>query len=312
VDALIVSLLNGLVYGLLLFMVSAGLTLVFGMMGVLNFAHASFYMLGAYLGFASVQYLGFWPGLVVATLGTALLGVLCERHLLRRVRRFGHMQELLLTFGLAFMINELVKLFFGPYPVAYEIPASLRFTAFMIGNVEYPAYRVFIGATALVMFGMIFSLLRFTRMGLVVRAAVASPGMVSALGHNVPTVFGGLFALGTGLAGLAGAVGGAFYTTSPNMATELGAIVFVVVVVGGLGSLGGALAASLLIGMAVSFVVASDGTLGGLLNSVGLHAAQTGAGLLAVPLSDISGVLPYLLMLLVLLLRPSGFAGERA
>ncbi len=311
-DAFLVSLLNGVVYGLLLFMVSAGLTLVFGMMGVLNFAHASFYMVGAYAGYAVSAYLGFWAGLLVGTVGTALVGVLVERHLLQKVRRFGHTQELLLTFGVAFMVEELVKLFFGPYPVSYGIPQALRFTAFSIGEVQYPFYRVLIAGTALTMFGLIFALLRFTRMGLVVRAAVLRPEMVSALGHNVPAVFTGLFAVGSALAGLAGAVGGAFYATSPTMAVELGVIVFVVVVVGGLGSLGGALAASLIIGVAVSCVVSLDSSIGSLLQAAGLTDLAPTGGLLGVPLSATAGVLPYLLMLLVLLFRPSGLAGDRA
>lgn len=314
-DVIAVSLLNGVVYGLLLFMVSAGLTLVFGMMGVLNFAHASFYMLGAYAAYASSRYLGFWPGLLVGGGMAAALGVFVERGLLQKVRCFGHTQELLLTFGVAFVVEEIVKALFGPYPVAYGIPAALRFTAFSIGESQVPFFRILIGLTALLMFALIFGLLRFTRIGLVVRAAVLRPQMVAMLGHDVPGVFTALFALGAGLAGLAGAVGGAFYATTPNMAAELGVLVFVVVVVGGLGSLGGALAASLMIGVAVSAVVSVDATLGDLLLRSGLVASRPGpgtlGGLLAVPLSATAGVLPYALMLAVLLLRPSGLAGER-
>lgn len=306
-----VALLNGVVYGLLLFMVSAGLTLVFGMMGVLNFAHASFYMLGAYAGFVASRYLGFGAGLVAGTLVAALVGVAVERRLLARVRRFGHAQEMLLTFGLAFVIEEAVKAVFGPYPVAYGIPQALRFTAFSIGEVQYPFYRVLIGATALVMFALLFAIVRFTRVGLVVRAAVQRPEMVSMLGHDVPKVFTGLFAVGAALAGIGGAVGGAFYTTGPNMAAELGVIVFVVVVVGGLGSLGGALAASILIGVATSVVVGIDASLGDLLAWLGAVTQRPSDGPLAVRLADTAGVLPYLLMLLVLLVRPAGLAGDR-
>ena len=311
-DVIAVSLLNGVVYGLLLFMVSAGLTLVFGMMGVLNFAHASFYMLGAYAGFATSRWVGFWPGLLVGMGVAAAVGVFVERGLLQRVRRFGHTQELLLTFGVAFVIEEIVKALFGPYPVAYGIPHALRFTAFSVGASQVPFYRILIGLTALAMFGVIFVLLRYTRVGLVVRAAVLRPQMVSMLGHNVPAVFTALFSLGAALAGLAGAVGGAFYATTPNMAAELGVLVFVVVVVGGLGSLGGALAASLLIGVAVSFVVSVDATLGDLLLQLGWLATRPTGGVLAVRLADTAGVLPYALMLGVLLVRPSGLAGDRS
>jgi len=309
-EIFLVALLNGLVYGLLLFMVSSGLTLIFGMMGVLNFAHASFYMLGAYLGFATTRYVGFFPGVLLATAGVACVGYVCEQHLLRKVRSHGHVQELLLTFGLFFAIDELVKLFFGPYSVAYSIPESLRFAAFTIGGTEYPFFRVLIGITAITMFALIFVLLTFTRIGMIVRAAVQYPAMVSALGYNVKRVFSGLFAIGAALAGLAGAIGGAFYSTSPNMAGELGAIVFVVVVVGGLGSLGGALAASLIIGVLVSAAVYVDSGLGDLAFSLGLISRKATDGLLAIPLSATAGIIPYVLMLVVLLVRPSGIAGE--
>lgn len=309
-EIVLVALLNGLVYGLLLFMVSSGLTLIFGMMGVLNFAHASFYMLGAYLGFATTRYVGFFPGLLLATTGVAFVGYGCEQHLLRKVRSHGHVQELLLTFGLFFAIDELVKLFFGPYPVAYSIPESLRFAAFTIGGAEYPFFRVLIGITAITMFALIFVLLTFTRIGMIVRAAVQYPAMVSALGYNVKRVFSALFAIGAALAGLAGAIGGAFYSTSPNMAGELGAIVFVVVVVGGLGSLGGALAASLIIGVLVSAAVYVDSGLGDLAFSLGLISKKATDGLLSIPLSATAGIIPYVLMLVVLLVRPSGIAGE--
>ena len=307
-DAFLVTVLNGLVYGLLVFMVSAGLTLVFGMMGVLNFAHASFYMLGAYAAFLASRYVGFWMGLLVAALFVAVVGLGTERLLLRRVRAFGHTQELLLTFGLFFVIGEVVKLFFGPTPVAYTIPDQLRFTAFSIGQAEFPFFRVLMGATALLMFVGIYAVLGLTRIGLIVRAAVEKPAMVSALGHNVPLVFSGLFAVGAGLAGLAGAVAGIYYPTSPAMAQELGTIIFVVVVIGGLGSLNGALAASLLIGVMTSFAVGVESTFGDLFHAVGLSGIS---GLDDVELSSVAGVLPYALMLLVLLCRPAGFAGNR-
>lgn len=307
-DAFLVTVLNGLVYGLLVFMVSAGLTLVFGMMGVLNFAHASFYMLGAYAAFLASRYVGFWMGLLVAALFVAVVGLGTERLLLRRVRAFGHTQELLLTFGLFFVIGEVVKLFFGPTPVAYTIPDQLRFTAFSIGRAEFPFFRVLMGATALLMFVGIYAVLGLTRIGLIVRAAVEKPAMVSALGHNVPLVFSGLFAVGAGLAGLAGAVAGIYYPTSPAMAQELGTIIFVVVVIGGLGSLNGALAASLLIGVMTSFAVGVESTFGDLFHAVGLSGIS---GLDDVELSSVAGVLPYALMLLVLLCRPAGFAGNR-
>ncbi|MFA7503396.1 MAG: branched-chain amino acid ABC transporter permease [Burkholderiaceae bacterium] len=311
-EFILVSTLNGVVYGLLLFMVSAGLTLIFGMMGVLNFAHASFYMLGAYIAYTVTRHIDFWVGLLVAPVLVAMIGVLVERYLLRRVHSHGHAHELLLTFGLAFIFEELVKLFYGDFPVNYAMPDHLRFAAFTIFDADYPFYRVFIGLVAIAMFVALYLLLSRTRVGLVVRAAERLPVMAEALSHNVPLVFMGVFGVGAGLAGLAGAVAGAFFPTNPNMALELGIIVFVVVVVGGLGSLAGSLVASLMIGVFSSFAVGLDWSLAGLLSYVGLGEwARAVGGLFTLTLSSISGTVPYLLMLIVLLVRPAGLMGER-
>lgn len=312
-DTLIISLLNGTIYGLLLFMVSAGLTLIFGMMGVLNFAHASFYMLGAYFAYALADTLGFVFALVAATLLVGLVGVVVEKYFLRRVHHHGHAHELLLTFGLSFIIAELIKLFFGNFPVNYRLPQALDFAAFSIGTATYPAYRVFMGVIAVAMFVVIYLLLTRTRVGIVVRSAIYRPRMAEALGHNVPLVFMGVFGVGAALAGLAGAVAGAFYTTNPNMALELGVMVFVVVVVGGLGSLEGAMLASLLIGVITSLAVAIDASLADLLGLFGARGWAEGVGgLLTLKVSSLAATLPFALMLLVLLVRPSGLLGEKA
>jgi branched-chain amino acid transport system permease protein len=312
-DTLLVSLLNGVIYGLLLFMVSAGLTLIFGMMGVLNFAHASFYMLGAYFAYALQGVLGFWGAVVVSPLLVGLVGTVVERFFLRHVHHHGHAHELLLTFGLSFIIAELIKLFFGNFPVNYRIPASLDIAAFRIGRSDYPAYRVLMGAVAVAMFGVLYLLLTRTRVGIVVRSAIYRPRMAEALGHNVPLVFMGVFGVGAALAGLAGAVAGAFYTTNPNMALELGVMVFVVVVVGGLGSLEGAMLASLLIGMITSLAVAVDATLADVFSRMGARAwAEDVGGLLTLKVSSLASTLPFALMLLILLVRPSGLLGEKA
>ncbi|HEY0817550.1 MAG TPA: branched-chain amino acid ABC transporter permease [Rhizobacter sp.] len=312
-ETLIVSLLNGTIYGLLLFMVSAGLTLIFGMMGVLNFAHASFYMLGAYFAYSLQGVIGFWAAIVVSPLLVGGVGVVVERFFLRRVHAHGHAHELLLTFGLSFIIAELVKLFFGNYPVNYQIPKSLDFSAFTIGVTQYPVYRVFMGVVAVAMFVLIYLLLTRTRVGIVVRSAIYKPRMAEALGHNVPLVFMGVFGVGAALAGLAGAVAGAFYTTNPNMAIELGVMVFVVVVVGGLGSLEGAMLASLLIGVITSMAVAVDATLADAFALVGARAwAESIGGLLTLKVSSLAATIPFALMLLILLVRPRGLLGEKS
>jgi branched-chain amino acid transport system permease protein len=313
-DNLFVSVLNGTIYGLLLFMVSAGLTLIFGMMGVLNFAHASFYMLGAYFAYALQNYLGFWGSILSASLLVGGVGIVVERYFLRRVHHHGHAHELLLTFGLSFIIAELIKLFFGNFPVNYRVPASLDFSAFTLGTSAYPFYRVLMGAVAIAMFVAIYLLLTFTRVGIIVRSAIYKPKMAEALGHNVPIVFMGVFGVGAALAGLAGAVAGAFYTTNPNMALELGVMVFVVVVVGGLGSLSGAMLASLLIGVITSVAVSVDASMADMLallgDSPGAWARDTG-GFLTLRLSSLAATIPFALMLLILTVRPNGLLGEK-
>jgi branched-chain amino acid transport system permease protein len=312
-ESFVFALLNGTVYGLLLFMVSAGLTLVFGMMGVLNFAHASFYMLGAYFAYTLQGLLGFGPAVVAATLLSGAVGVVVERWFLRRVHHHGHAHELLLTFGLSFIIAETIKLFFGNHPVDYRIPPALDFAVFTVGRQQYPAYRALMASVALAMFAALWLLLTRTRIGIVVRAAIHKPRMAQALGHNVQLVFMGVFGVGAALAGLAGAIAGAFYTTNPNMALEVGVMVFVVVVVGGLGSLGGAMLASLLIGIVTSLAVGVDRSIADLLAVVGAGgwALEVG-GLLTLKLSSLAATLPFALMLLILLVRPGGLMGEKA
>jgi branched-chain amino acid transport system permease protein len=312
-DSFFFSLLNGVVYGLLLFMVSAGLTLIFGMMGVLNFAHASFYMLGAYFAYTLQGWLGFAAAVVLSAVLVGGVGAVVERFFLRRVHHHGHAHELLLTFGLSFIIAETIKLFFGNYPVDYRIPNSLDFAAFAIGSQQYPMYRLLMGAVAVLMFVAIYLLLTRTRVGIVVRSAIYKPSMAEALGHNVQLVFMGVFGVGAALAGLAGAVAGAFYTTNPNMALEVGVMVFVVVVVGGLGSLGGAMLASLLIGVVTSLAVGVDSSVADLLALVGAREWAEGVGgLLTLKVSSLAATIPFALMLLILLVRPTGLMGEKA
>lgn len=310
-EFILVSLLNGIVYGLLLFMVSAGLTLIFGMMGILNMAHASFYMIGAYAGYVASSY-SFALGLVVAPLLTATIGVLMERYLLRPIHKYGHGHQLMFTFGFAFVIEEIVKLLFGDFPVRYAAPPALTFTAFDIFGTHFPFYRLFIALIAIAIFAMIYLLLTRTRIGIVVRAAESLPVMTSALGHDVALVFGGVFAAGAAVAGLAGAVGGAYYPTSPTMALEFGVIVFVVVVVGGLGSVVGSLWASLLIGVLTSFAIGMDISLYsiGVRLGIGPWVASLGA-FTKTSFSMFAGAVPFILMLLVLLFRPMGLMGRR-
>ena len=303
------TLLNGVSYGLLLFMLSSGLTLIFSMMGVLNFAHASFYMLGAYFGYAVSSKLGFWPALLLAPLGVGMLGALVERYGLRNVHRHGKIAELLFTFGLSYVILELVQLVFGRAAVPYPIPKELDGPLFSLYGTTFPIYRGFIMLVALLMLASIFLLLKKTRIGLVIQAALTHPQAVEALGHNVPRIFMLVFGGGCALAGLAGVIGGNAFVTEPGMAATVGSIIFVVVVVGGMGSLGGALAASLLIGILQTFAVALDYSLATLLTGLGMTAPD--AAIFKMTISQVAPIMPYMLLVVMLIVRPRGLMGTR-
>ena len=337
----VISMLNGLSYGLLLFMLSSGLTLIFSMMGVLNFAHASFYMLGAYFGYTLSGALGFWLALFLAPVLTGAAGALFESQVLRRVHKMGHVSELLVTFGLSYVVLEVVQLVWGRVAVDFTPPAVLQGPLFTLINHSvqglslvtgsageactstdaavrivcspFPATRGFIMLTAI---GMVLSLwwvLTRTRAGLIIQAALTHPETVETLGHNVPRIFMLVFAMGTGLAGLAGVIGGFTFITEPAMAATVGSVIFVVVVVGGMGSLSGAFLASLLIGVIQTFAVAVDYSILQLLTDLGvkLSANAQNNTMLQLSVSQAAPVLPYLFLVLILIFRPRGLLGKR-
>jgi branched-chain amino acid transport system permease protein len=337
-----ISMLNGLSYGLLLFMLSSGLTLIFSMMGVLNFAHASFYMIGAYVAYSIARFTGFWPGLIVAPLVVGVLGALFERHFLRRVHKFGHVPELLITFGLSYVILELVQLIWGRSAVEFQPPELLRGPAFTLVNSSvdglsfmfgaapaamcqaadaavrvvcspFPATRGFMMLVAIAMLIALWLILTRTRVGLVIQSALTHPEMVESLGHNVPRVFMLVFGAGSALAGLAGVIGGSTFVTEPAMAAAVGSVIFVVVVVGGMGSLSGAFLASLLIGVIQTFAVALDYSLIGALQAMGVTLSDAAANntLLKLTISQVAPILPYLFLVLILIFRPKGLLGTR-
>lgn len=312
-ELIVFSLLNGLVYGLLLFMLSSGLTLIFSMMGVLNFAHASLYMLGAYLAYSVSAKIGFWPGLVIAPVLAGAVGALIERYGLRHVHRYGHVAELIFTFGVAFLIEESVQLIWGRQNVDYREPDILAFPLFTLWGTDFPAYKAFMLAISIGIFIALLVVLTRSRVGLIIQAAITHPNQVAMLGHNVPLVFTGVFGVGSGLAGLAGVIAGPALGTFPGMAAVLGSIVFVVIVVGGLGSLAGAFVASLLIGMLQTFAVAVDYSLKDLFAAFGVTTRQSSAlsDLYSVTVAQIGPILPYLLLVLILIFRPTGLFGKR-
>ena len=338
----IISMLNGLSYGLLLFMLSSGLTLIFSMMGVLNFAHASFYMVGAYVGYTTSGLIGFWPALVVAPLVVFAMGAVFEKYALRRVHQYGHVPELLITFGLSYILLELVQLVWGRSAVEFKPPEMLQGPMFTLVNHSvdglrmvagqaapalcsaadaavrvvcspFPATRGFMMLVALIMLVAVWLLLTRTRIGLVIQASLTHPETVQALGHNVPRVLMLVFGAGAGLAGLAGVIGGATFVTEPAMAAAVGSVIFVVVVVGGLGSLSGAFLASVLIGVIQTFAVAFDYSLITLAQQLGIELSDAAKNnsLIKLTVSQVAPILPYLFLVLVLIFRPKGLLGTR-
>ena len=309
----LITLLNGVSYGLLLFMLSSGLTLIFSMMGVLNFAHASFYMIGAYFAYSISARIGFWPALLIAPLLVGALGALVERYGLRTVHKYGHIPELLFTFGLSYVIAELVQLIWGRAAVAYPIPAELDGPLFTLYSTTFPMYRGFMMLIALLMLLANYLVLTRTRIGLVIQAALTHPDAVEALGHDVPRIFMLVFGAGCALAGLAGVIGGNAFVTDPGMAATVGSIIFVVVVVGGMGSLVGALIASLLIGVLQTYAVALDYSVLTSLARFGMEIPPStfAYSLLKVTISQAAAILPYLLLVLILIFRPRGLMGTR-
>jgi branched-chain amino acid transport system permease protein len=311
-ELIIISTLNGVLYGMLLFLMASGLTLIFSMMGVLNFAHASFYMLGAFLGFQISQWAGFIPAIILAPIIAGGIGALVERYGLRTVHKNGHVAELLFTFGLAFIIEEVIQMIWGKLAMDYRVPSFLDFSAFTIYATNYPAYKAFMLLFSILIFvGLIFLLTR-TRAGLIIQASLTHPHMVGMLGHNVPRVFMMVFGLGTALAAIAGAVAGAAFVTQSNMAALLGPILFVVVVVGGLGSLWGAFVASLLIGLLQTFAISSSLSLSKIFGAA--YTPTSGTILYdvwTVTIAQVGPILPYLLLVLILIFRPTGLFGTR-
>jgi branched-chain amino acid transport system permease protein len=341
VDQLLINVLNGVSAGLLLFMLSSGLTLIFGMMGVLNFAHASFYMVGAYFAYTLTGIVGFWAALFLAPVLVGLLGAGFERTALRRVHKFGHVPELLITFGLSYVILELVKLIWGLSSLNFPPPPALQGPAFTIiqdpdgglgfawgtapadrcatvpGTITncstFPATRFFMMAVAFFMLVMLWLMLTRTRIGLVIKAALTHPEAVESLGHNVPRVFMLVFGSGCALAGLAGVLGGVTFVTEPSMALIVGSIIFVVVVVGGLGSLTGAFIASLLIGLLQTLPLTVDRSLADLAAGLGVSIVPGDWTwpVAKITLAQAAPILPYLLLVLILIFRPRGLMGTR-
>jgi branched-chain amino acid transport system permease protein len=280
--------LAGLNTGMLLFLISSGLSLIFGVTRVINFAHGAMYMLGAYLALTAVKVLPNSPtqfilGLLLAPFSLALLGTVFEVFILRRIYRSAHVFQLLVTFALVLILGEFVKIPWGSQSHDVPVPAFLQ-AAFTIRGLTFPAYRLFIIAVSLIVAVGLWILLFRTRWGMAVRAATFDRDMVDAVGVNVKMLYTTVFALGAGLAGLAGALAAPLVGVEPGLHATAIIDVFIVVVIGGLGSVGGALIGALLISEVNAF------------------------GLLAFP--SITLVITFILMTIVLIFRPWGIVGK--
>ncbi|MFH2130981.1 MAG: branched-chain amino acid ABC transporter permease [bacterium] len=277
--------LHGLAYGMLLFLLASGLTLIFGMMGILNLAHAAFFMLSAYISYQVLASTGnFWAALIIAPIAVAILGIGLDHFFLRRIHAQGFVGELLLTLGVAVIISEGVQVIWGTENLPFPVPEQLQGMVLVFG-IEYPVYRLFVIGLAVAVLTMLALILYRTRLGMIVRAAVSDSEMVDSLGVNVPLVFMTVFGIGTWLAGVAGVAIAPILSVFLGLGDQVGMDAFIVVVTGGFGSLMGAFVVSLIFG---------------LMNSFGIQF-----------ISQFAPLLMYIFMALVLAARPMGLFGER-
>lgn len=277
----LIQLLNGLQYGLLLFLVASGLTLVFGIMGVINLAHGSFYMIGAYLAWSLAERSGSLLLALFLGIGlTVLLGMLLEWLLIRRLYQRDHLYQVLLTYGLILVFEELRSIVWGDEVHGLAVPAWLNGSIPLTDTLSYPVYRLAMSAACLcIAVGLYFVIAR-TRLGMMIRAGASNREMVAALGINIKLIYTIVFALGVALAAFAGMIAAPVSSVFPNMGGQVLIICFVVVVIGGIGSVKGAMLAALAIGIADTF------------------------GQVLLP--EISGMIVYVLMAAVLVFRPEG------
>ena len=295
--------LNGLQSGVMLFLMSAGLTLVFGVMGLINLAHGSLYMVGAFAAAAVAGATGsFLLGLAAALAASALAGALVELLLLRRLYSRDHLDQVLATFALILIFSEGTRWLFGSFPLYLDIPDALSGPVTFWGGFQYPRYRLAILGIGLAVAVGLFALIARTRIGIRIRAGEADREMIAALGVDIARLYTFVFALGAALAGFAGALVGALQSVQVGMGEPVLIIAFVVIVIGGIGSIQGAFVASLLVGL--------TDTLGRFLFPIGLSAFldPSAANLIGTALASMA---IYVLMAAVLVMRPTGLFGAR-
>ena len=293
------QILNGVQFGLLLFLIASGLTLIFGVLGVINLAHGSLFMIGAYVAFLVTRTLGsLWFALPVAMACGLVLGALLERFLFRYFYKREHLDQVLLTFALILIFEEMRSALVGNDFYSVSVPAALDFSIPITGQFSYAAYRFVVIAVCLALAAALFYWIERTKMGAVIRAAAEKPEMVEVLGINAGRIHLTVFAVGTALAMTAGALAAPLTSVYPNMGDGLLIISFVVVVIGGLGSVSGAFWSALLIG---------------LIDTLGkaYGPALQGPGIIGL-LSAAASMSVYLLMVVVLLFKPTGLFGGRS
>jgi branched-chain amino acid transport system permease protein len=282
---LLIQLLNAVQYGLLLFLLSSGLTLIFGIMGVINLAHGSFYMIGAYLAFWLAKLTGsLWLALPFAAVIAFAVGLLLETTIVSRLYRRDHLYQVLLTFGLILIFEELRSILFGDDVHGVAVPALLNFSIALTDTLSYPVYRLFVTLVCLIVAALMYIVIHRTRTGMRIRAGNSNREMAASLGINMPWLFAMVFASGVALAAFAGAVAAPISSVFPGMGNQILILCFVVVIIGGIGSVNGALIASLAVGVA--------DTLG------------------KVIAAEYSAIAVYLVMAVILLWRPQGIANR--
>ena len=290
----LIQLLNAVQYGLLLFLIAGGLTLIFGIMGIINLAHGSFYMVGAYLAWSLTMHFGsLWLAIPAGLVLSVLLGIALEWLLIRRLYRLGHLQQVLLTYGLILIVEELRSIIWGDDVHSVPMPDLLAASIPLTDTLSYPVYRLWISAVCVVFALLLYFLIRRTRLGMVIRAGATNREMVQTLGIDIDLLYRFVFALGVALAALAGMIAAPVSSVFPGMGNQVLIVCFVVVVIGGVGSVKGALVAALLIGLVDTFGKVVEFSIGGLRL-----------------LPELAGMSVYLLMAFVLLWRPAGLFGK--